>query len=226
MRLSKIKLGAIGISILCFACENSTSEPIEFAISQGVLTKMDFSDVGIQRGQQLPDITFFKLNGKKFNISYKNHQRPKLLITGSYTCDITRRELHSIDWLYENYKDKVDVYLVNTLEAHPQDSPSPYSMSEVPWLMPSNIEAGIAAEQPRTRQERIELAKKWIEEGEINTPVLLDGAKNEFWHQVGQAPNMAILISPSGEVILKQSWFEKQEIKEALDLQVNLLYTE
>src|SRR5690606_3943977 len=104
--------------ILSFACNHTPSEPIEFSISQGVLNNMDFASLGIQTGQQLPDILFYNLRGEKFTIT---RHAPKLLISGSYTCDITRSKLQAVDSLYEKYKDKVDIYLVNTLEAHPQN---------------------------------------------------------------------------------------------------------
>ncbi|REG91937.1 hypothetical protein [Algoriphagus antarcticus] len=209
--------------MLTVACSQTHSVPVEFSISQGVINKMDFSSVGIQPGQQLPDITFYTLDGEAFNLSKIKHIRPKLLITGSYTCDITREKLYTIDWFYEQYKEKADIYLINTLEAHPQSSPSPYSMSEVPWPAIDNIQAGITAEQPRTMDERIGLAEKWIKEEKIKTPVLLDGPKNEFWNLAGQAPNMAILISSSGGVVLKQSWFDEQEIKETMEIQLKNL---
>lgn len=212
--------------IINFACGQTPSMPIEFSISQGVLNNMNFSSLGIQAGQQLPDIPFFTLDGKIFKIKHQDHPRPKLFISGSYTCDITREKLHTIDWFYEQYKDKADIYLVNTLEAHPQNSPSPYSMSGVPWLAIDNIDAGISAEQPKTIEERIDLAEKWIAEREIKTPILLDGSKNEFWNQVGQAPNMAVLVSPKGEVVLKQSWFEKLEMEEAMETQLQHLISE
>lgn len=187
---------------------------------------MNFSTLGIQAGQQFPDISLFTLNGEKFNVVDRNPRRPKIFISGSYTCDITRTKLQSIDWLHAKYKDKADVYLINTLEAHPQNSPSPYSMAEEPWHAKDNIESGISADQPQTMQERKELAKKWETEGEIKTPILLDGPTNEFWNQVGQAPNMAVLVSPDGEVILKQSWFEREEMKNAIDNQLQQLITE
>lgn len=48
------------------------------------------------------------------------------------------------------------------------------------------------------------LAEKWKDEHKIKTPILLDGAKNEFWNQAGQAPKMSVLLSEEGEVLFKQ----------------------
>ncbi|WP_439488904.1 hypothetical protein [Algoriphagus sp.] len=202
--------------IFNFGCNHTPSDQIEFSISNGVLNNMDFASLGIQTGQQLPDISFYNLGGKKIKLPDHN---PKLFVSGSYTCDVTRGKLQAIDSLYTKYKGKVDVYLVNTLEAHPQNSHSPYSLDEEPWLAAENITDGITAEQPTTIEERIDLADKWIRETGVQTPVILDGPKNEFWNQIGQAPNMAILVSTDGEVILKQPWFEKDEMEKAMEYQ-------
>lgn len=61
------------------------------------------------------------------------------------------------------------------------------------------------------------LAVKWIAEQKIKTPVLLDGSKNEFWNQAGQAPNMSVLFSADCVVIFKQPWFEGKKLEEAIE---------
>ncbi|SFA92671.1 hypothetical protein [Algoriphagus aquimarinus] len=213
---NKFNIFWIGL-IFSLACSRTAPEPIEFSISQGVLNNMDFTSLGIQTGQHLPEILYYTLTGEKFEIEANT---TKLLISGSYTCDITRGNLQAIDWLYMKYKDEVDIYLVNTLEAHPHNSHSPYSMNEEPWLVKENIASAIAAEQPTTIEERIDLAEKWIKESGIQAPLILDGPKNGFWNLMGQAPNMAILVSTDGEVLLKQSWFEMEEMEEAIDNQL------
>lgn len=45
----------------------------------------------------------------------------------------------------------------------------------------------------------------------------MDGPKNDFWNQAGQAPNMSILISSEGEVVFNQPWFEGKELEETLE---------
>lgn len=176
---------------------------------------MDFSPLGIQNDQKPEKIELHDLTGKTFKMN-PTKNRPLLLITGSYTCDVTRGNLPAINNMYEKYKDVADIYLVNTLEAHPQSSQSPYSADPEPWHAQDNITAGISAEQPRTLEERKVLAERWISEQSITTPVLLDGPNNEFWTKAGQAPNMSILISGEGKVVLKQDWFEEKALEEAI----------
>lgn len=201
--------------ILLNSCQTKPMELVQFQVSEAVMNNMDFSPLGIQDGQKLEKIELHDLTGKTFQLKpVKN--RPLLLITGSYTCDVTRGNLPAINAMYHKYKDVADIYMVNTMEAHPQSSQSPYSAEPEPWHAQDNLIAGISAEQPRTLEERKELAERWIREQGITTPVLIDGPKNEFWNQAGQAPNMSILISGDGEVVLKQDWFEEKELEEAI----------
>lgn len=197
------------------SCQTKPLELVQFQVSEGVMNNKDFSPLGLQKGQKTKKIILHDLTGKSFQLK-PTKNRPLLLISGSYTCDVTRSNLPAINAMYEKYKGKADIYLVNTIEAHPQSSQSPYSAEPEPWHAVDNIKAGISGEQPRTLQERKELAEQWISEQSITTPVLLDGAKNEFWNQAGQAPNMSILISDDGEVVLKQDWFEEKTLEQAL----------
>lgn len=197
-------------------CRRQQPEKIQFAVSEGVMNAMDFSPMGIQSGDTVDSLKLYSLQGDSVNLSFKKTKNPTLLISGGYTCDVTRGNMPLIDSLFREFGDKVDIYLVHTIEPHPDDSPSPYSAEPEVWLARANVDAGIAAPQPRTMRERGSLAEKWIKESEIKLPVLLDGPQNEFWNLAGQAPNMAILVD-GGTVVLKQSWFDYQEIREALE---------
>lgn len=201
--------------LLVLSCQTKSPELIQFQVSEGVMNNLDFSPLGVQNGQKPEKIELHDLKGKSFQLK-PDKNRPLVLITGSYTCDVTRGNLPAINAMYEKFKDVADIYLINTLEAHPQSSQSPYSAEPEPWHAHDNITAGISAEQPRTLEERKELAERWITEQSITTPVLLDGPNNDFWSQAGQAPNMSILISGEGEVVLKQDWFEEKELELAL----------
>lgn len=201
--------------ILLNSCQTRQNEPVQFQVSEAVMNNMDFSPLGMQKGQPTEKIQLHTLNGKTFELK-NTKNRPLLLFTGSYTCDVTRGNLPAINAIHEKYKDVADIFLVNTLEAHPQNSQSPYSAEPEPWHAADNVKAGISAEQPKTMEERKQLAERWIQEESIQTPVLLDGPKNEFWKEAGQAPNMSILISGEGKVVLKQDWFEEKELEEAL----------
>jgi len=207
----------IGTLLLSFSgCRDQQSEPIQFEISQGVMNAMDFSPLGAQKGDLIDSLRLYTLRGDSKYLYFNRRENPKLLISGSYTCDVTRGNAHLIDSLYREFGDRVDIYLVNTIEAHPDDSPSPYSAEPGIWLAQANVKDSVSAPQPKTMGERTVLAEKWIKESGLQPPVLLDGPNNEFWNFAGQAPNMSVLVD-EGVVVLKQPWFDYEELKSTLE---------
>ena len=189
---------------------------IQFEVSQGVINGMNFAPLGVQSGDPLDSLRLYTLQGDSMYMYFKKRENPKLLISGSYTCDVTRKNMPLIDSLYRQFKGKVDIFLINTLEAHPDDSFSPYSAEPEIWLAAENIKDSISAPQPKTIRQRSSLAERWVNEANIQLPVLLDGPRNEFWNAAGQAPNMAVLVS-EGAVVLKQPWFDYEELKLVLE---------
>lgn len=206
--------------IWCFSCSTNLNEPIEFAVSEGVMNNLNFDPIGMQSGQKMPKILVYKLNGQRRPLFQSNSGRPMLVVTGSYTCDVTRAQLPGLQRIKDAYQNRMDIVLVNTLEAHPQSSQSPYSAEPAPWPSIDNINQGISAEQPLTMQGRRDLAEQWVKEQQIEVPVVLDGPKNEFWKQAGQAPNMAVLINAEGEIISKQAWFSEEKLIEAIETEL------
>jgi hypothetical protein len=207
------------IGILLFlssGCREQKSEPIQFAMSEGVMNAMDFGTLGTQTGDLIDSLKFYTIRGDSMYLHFNRQENPKLLISGSYTCDVTRGKAHLIDSLYSEFGDRVDIYVVNTLEAHPEDSPSPYSIEAGIWLALANVKDSISASQPKTMEERSLLAERWISESGLQPPVLLDGPNNDFWNFAGQAPNMSILVD-EGVVVLKQPWFDYEEIRSTLE---------
>ncbi|MCB0631268.1 MAG: deiodinase-like protein [Saprospiraceae bacterium] len=171
-----------------------------------------------QTGEKAPDFTIRHLNGKTFTLHEELKKgKPILLINGSYTCDISRDHIPEVAQLAHKYKKKISVYVVHTVEAHPSDMPSPYSISNEVWLSKLNVKAGIEAERPKTYLERRQLTSKWIVFLRIKPKVLVDNPDNTFWNTYGQAPNMAFLISPDEIISASQVFFEKEQMKKNID---------
>lgn len=170
-----------------------------------------------QPGEKAPDFTIRHTNGKTFNLYQElDKGKPILLVNGSYTCDISRDHIQEVTELARKYKKKVSVYVVHTVEAHPSDSPSPYSIEDKIWPSNLNVKAGIAAKQPKTYLERRQLSQKWRISQNIRSKVLVDDADNTFWIKYGQAPNMAFVISPDGIISASQVFFEKKEMESSI----------
>lgn len=71
--------------IFGFSCSQNLNEPIEFAVSEGVMNNLNFDPIGMQAGQKLPQFFVYKLNGQKEPLFQPNSGRPMLVVTGSYT---------------------------------------------------------------------------------------------------------------------------------------------
>ena len=183
---------------------------IDLPLSEGINNNYkDFNKLGYQKGNKIQDITLLSVNGEK--VSFSNvmaNSKPLILISGSYTCDISRRNIPDINALTARYKDRANVYLVYTIDAHPSDVVSPYSQHNRIEIAPANTRDQIEANQPKTYGERKLLAKKWQQRNNLLAPVLVDNPTNDFWLAFGQAPNMAYLINPDGTVYYKQAWFK------------------
>jgi hypothetical protein len=195
----------------------SPSTHINADISAGILG--NWEQLGIQKGKPVPDFTLFSEKGKLFRLSSGLREgRPIVLITGSYTCDVSRGNMEAIKAFQKEFGDHAAFFMVYTIDAHPSDTGSPYSPEGKIWIAKNNIRDNIKAAQPKTYKQRVELARRWMAENNISFPVLIDGPDNFYWKKFGQAPNMVYIIAPSQEVFYKQAWFNKERLAPQLEL--------
>jgi hypothetical protein len=194
------------------------SDKIAIQVSEGINTGYeDFKNLGYQKGDKIPDLSLFTPGGLAFSVKAALATgKPLVLISGSYTCDISRSNLPDANMLGIKYNQQVNIYHVYTVEAHPSDKFCPYSPDKTMKTPTANIRDNIQANQPKTYGERRILAKKWQEENAIAIPVLVDKPTNDYWLTFGQAPNTAYLITPDGEVFYKQVWFNYQDFDGAI----------
>ncbi|AWW00297.1 redoxin domain-containing protein [Arcticibacterium luteifluviistationis] len=162
-----------------------------------------------QEGSKAKDFTLETDKAETFNL-YKELKKgkPVLLINGSYTCDISRQNLPQVNQISKQFESKIKTVLIHTVEAHPKDAVSPYSLEEKIWPSKSNIRDNAEANQPLTYSDRKELTMKWKHEFDIDPEILIDAAKNDYWADYGQAPNMAFLIDADGTILSRQIFFE------------------
>jgi hypothetical protein len=182
--------------------------------SEGINNGFKFSEIGVSVGDTIKEMHLIGLDySTKSASDCIEPGKLTVFISGSYTCDVTRNQMPNINEFVEKSGANTEVYLVHTLESHPFDVSSPYSHSEEPWLVESNLDLGIYATQPQTLGERIQLSVKWNQETDIHPHFLLDDENNSFWSEFGQGPNMAIVVSGENVVLFKQEWFEKEELE-------------
>ena len=82
---------------------------------------------GLQAGDTAFDFTLYDLNGDSLRLGEAlSYGKPVLLIAGSYTCPVFRQKSSVINDVISFYAGQVDVYIIYTLEAHPDGDTSVY----------------------------------------------------------------------------------------------------
>jgi len=163
---------------------------------------------GFMPGDTVPDFKLYTLNGDSVQLSQVLQQGiPVLLISSSYTCPVFRGKINNINQVDSIYQGQLAVYIIYTVEAHPDIDVSPYSGNV--WTTSSNVSAGILYRQPKTYGERKVVIDSLLSNNYIRPDILLDGPCNEWWSNYGTEPNSATLIRPNGKVFTFQKWFNK-----------------
>lgn len=160
------------------------------------------------------ELILHDLEGNPQQLSGCWHKQPALLVTMSLSCGQTRRHARALQRLSRRFEQDISTVIVYVVEAHPIDAPSPYA--DRIWVTTKNEIAGICCAQPRTLEERIELAHQLRRRFRLSTSMLIDAMDNSTWRAFGSAPNVAILVHPDGRIAVKQGWFEPQEMARAI----------
>jgi len=167
-----------------------------------------FFTSGLQAGDTAYDFTLFDLNGDSLHLADAlSHGKPVLLVAGSYTCPVFRGKVDVINDVMDTYPGQVEVYIIYTLEAHPDSDTSVYFGYVNPTTQ--NIQQGILFGQPETYGERKQLVADMLASMSITAPVFIDGPCNNWWNTYGPAPNNSYLIDTTGIVYTKHGWFDR-----------------
>jgi len=157
-------------------------------------------------GEEAPEFALKTLRGKEVRLSDFHKKKPVVLVTGSLTCPIYRKNLVGLQRLYERYGGRAAFFVLYTVEAHPVGSVSPYADRE--WLTQSNQKDGILIPQPADYAGRVKQASRMRQMLSSTVPVLVDEMDNAVWTQYGSAPNAAYYIDSRGVVQVRQDWFD------------------
>ncbi len=167
-----------------------------------------FEQSGYQLGDTVNDFTLYDKQNMPMRLSEKlKAGKPVLLISSSYTCPIFRGKIGVINQLNALYKNELEIFIIYTVEAHPDQDISPYFGKVNTGA--TNIKEGILYRQPLLYEDRILIVEDMLQSLNIEVPVLLDGPCNEWWNHFGPAPNNATLIDANGIVQIKHAWFDR-----------------
>jgi ankyrin repeat protein len=168
--------------------------------------KPTFDKTGPQVGDQLPDLKLRTLKGEPQHLGDAWHGGPALVVTSSFTCPKSRSRWPELNAIAEKYGQKLNVVIVYVIEAHPVGSVCPYKGIEE--VTPENQRDGILRQQPKTLDDRLDLAREFKRYLRIDTPIYVDTMDNQAWKAFGAAPNKAFLVDTNGIVAARQGWFD------------------
>jgi Iodothyronine deiodinase len=163
-----------------------------------------------QPGEHLPELILHDIEGNRQQLSRCWDKQPALLVTMSLSCGRTRQHARALRRLSRRFSQDINTVIIYVIEAHPIDAPSPYT--DAIWVTNKNEIDGIHCAQPRTLEERIELAHELRRRFRLSKSMLIDALDNHAWRAFGSAPNVAILVHPDGRIAVRQGWFEPQEM--------------
>lgn len=171
----------------------------------------------LQPGPKLDDIApdfTLKTNDGKSEITLSKLVGPKpiVLIFGNFTCGPFRSHSGNFDKLHERYKDRATFVMVYVREAHPTDG----------WRMESNDRIGVSQSQPRTYEERVEVAKTCGKHLNLGFPMLVDTIDDRVGAEYSGMPGRFYLIDHAGKVAFKNGrgpfGFKPAELEHSLIL--------
>jgi hypothetical protein len=183
---------------LAVAQDDGPKAPAKQAAPKSEAPRKDFDKTGPQVGEQVPDLRLHTMGGEVQRLSDAWRGGPALLITSSLTCPKSRSRWPELKELVDKYKDEPNIVIVYVIEAHPVGSICSYKGVED--ITPENERDGILRKQPKSLEDRLELAQEFKRLLRINTPIYVDNMKDEAWKGLGAAPNLALLVDQEGKV--------------------------
>lgn len=116
-----------------------------------------------------------------------------------------------LEELRRQYADQAEFVYVYIKEAHPADE----------WQMDSNVEGDVVYEQPTRFEERLDLARTFVAEMEVETPTLVDDIANTANACYAAWPERIYIIDTDGRIAHKGGMgpfhFDPEEIVAFLD---------
>jgi thiol-disulfide isomerase/thioredoxin len=149
---------------------------------------------GPEPGAAAPDFTLKTVDGKEeVQLSKLVGSRPVVLVFGNFTCGPFRSQAGNVEKLYRRYKDRATFVMVYVREAHPTDG----------WQMSSNERVGVSVRQPKTYDERVDVARTCGRVLDFGFPMLVDTIDDSVGARYSGMPGRLYLIDRQGDVAYK-----------------------
>ncbi len=163
-----------------------------------------------------PDFTLKTNDGKdEVTLSKLIGPRPVVLVFGSSTCGPFRSHIGNMEKLYRRYKDRATFVMVYVRDAHPTDG----------WRTSDNDRpgvVGVATIQPRTYDERAEVAQTCGRLLGLGFPMLVDTIDDRAGNLYSGMPGRLYVIDRAGKIAFKSGrgpyLFKPAELEQSLVL--------
>jgi thiol-disulfide isomerase/thioredoxin len=148
----------------------------------------------LRSGDVAPDFVLHSPDGKQtVKLTELRGQKPVVLIFGSYTCPPFRDVYPTLERLYQTYGDRVAFYYIYIREAHAEDG----------WKMPRNRREGIAINDPKTMEERTQVAEKACAYFKTKIPGLVDTMDDATDRAYAAWPSRIFLVDVDGKIAVR-----------------------
>jgi thiol-disulfide isomerase/thioredoxin len=145
----------------------------------------------LRPGDRAPDFTLMSPDGRqRVRLADYRGQKPVVLIFGSYTCPPFRDVYPTLERLYREHGDRVAFHYVYIREAHAEDGKK----------LPRNQREGIAIQDPKTMEQRVEVAQKACAYFKTGIPALVDTMDNATDRAYAAWPSRIFLVATTGEI--------------------------
>lgn len=142
-------------------------------------------------GETAPDFELKSLDGQVHSLKESLQSRPTVLIFGNFTCGPYRSQSANVRELIERYRDRVNFLMIYVREAHPADG----------WIMSRNERQGIEIFQPKSYDQRKQVAEQCARHFDAGVPMLVDSLEDPVGKVYSGMPSRLYLINQQQEVI-------------------------
>ncbi len=160
---------------------------------------------GPQVEQPAPNFSLKTIDGKEtVELSKVIGKKPVVLVFGNYTCRPFCNSYVGVEPVYKRFMQDATFLMVYVREAHPADG----------WGMGKSIM------QPKTYEQRLDVARTFYKEVKPSIPVLVDEINDPAGHAYSGMPSRLYVIDTKGKVAFKNGrgpfGFRVGEMEQAL----------
>ncbi len=168
---------------------------------------------GPRLNDSAPDFTLKTNDGQgEVTLSKLIGSKPVVLVFGNFTCGPFRSQAGNIEKLHRRYKDRARFVMVYVREAHPTDG----------WRMESNDRVNVATAQPRSYDERVQVARTCGRLLGLGFPMLVDTIDDRAGDLYSGMPGRLYVIGRDGKIAFKSGrgpyLFKPAELEQSLIL--------